>query len=100
MKLSNAQQVKVEAQLGVPAVPADHPATPELEKAFGSHTFFLVTDGLHVIEPMPQPDSPSGNVVRVASWANEERTELLGHPPEVLEVTVDLAEDGGAGPTT
>jgi hypothetical protein len=29
----------------------------------------------------------------VASWASEERTELVAHPPEVLEVSVDLDPD-------
>jgi len=93
MKLNTAQQQRVEAQLGIEAVPEDHPANAELEKAFGSHTFFLVSDGLHVVEEDLAPGVAGGNVVRIASWANNERTELLGHAPEVLEVTVAL-EDG------
>jgi hypothetical protein len=90
MKLTTNQQRKVEEQLGIGAVPEEHPVTAELVRAFGEHTYFLVTAGLHVVEPDPSGEGDSGNVVKVASWASEARTELVAHPPEVLEVSVDL----------
>ena len=93
MKLTATQQRKVEEQLGIDAVPEEHPVTPELTRAFGEHTYFLVTDGLHVVEPDPAAEGASGTVVKVASWASEARTELVAHPPEVLEVSVDLDPD-------
>lgn len=93
MKLNARQLRSVEEQLGVDAVPEEHPATPNLKEAFGDHTFFLDTDGLNIVEPDPSPKSSSGNVVKLASWATEQRTELLSHAPEVLPVTVDLESD-------
>ncbi len=93
MKLNAAQLRKVEEQLGVDAVPEEHPVTPDLKKAFGDHTFFLDTAGLNIVEPNPSPESSSGNVVKVATWASDEHTELLSHEPEVLPFTVDLGSD-------
>ncbi len=93
MKLNAAQLRKVEEQLGVEAVPEEHPVTPRLKEEFGDHTFFFDVAGLHIVEPKPSPESSSGNVVKVASWASDERTELRSHEPEVLPVTVDLGSD-------
>ncbi len=93
MKLNAAQIRKVEAQLGVEAIPEEHPLTPDLTKAFGDHTFFFDSAGLNIVEPSPSPESSSGNVVKVATWASDEHTKLLSHEPEVLPVTVDLGSD-------
>ncbi len=93
MKLNTAQLPKIEEQLGGEAVPEEHPVTPNLKEAFGDHTFFLDDAGLNIVEPDPSPESSSGNVVKLASWASQERTELLSHIPEVLPVTVDLESD-------
>ncbi len=93
MKLNAAQLLKVEEQLGVEAVPEEHPLTPDLNEIFGDHTFFLDAAGLNIVEPNPSPESSSGNVVNVATWASDEHTELLSHEPEVLPVTVDLGSD-------
>ncbi len=93
MKLNAAQLRKVEEQLGVDAVPEEHPVIPDLKEAFGDHTFFFDTAGLNIVEPNPSPESSSGNVVKVATWASDERTKLLSHEPEVLPVTVDLGSD-------
>lgn len=98
MKLDAAQRRKVEAQLGVNAVPEEHPATPELKEAFGDHTFFLDADGLSVVEPNRTPEGSSGTVIKLASWAGENHTELLSHRPEVLPVSVDLVPDELDGP--
>ncbi len=93
MKLNAAQIRKVEEQLGVEAIPEEHPVTPDLRKSFGDHTFFLDATGLNIVEPNPSPESSSGNVLKVATWASDERTKLLSHEPEVLPVTVDLGSD-------
>jgi hypothetical protein len=93
MKLDAAQRRLVEEQLGIDAIPEEHPATPDLKEAFGDHTFFLDAGGLNVIEPSQMPGGPGGNVVKLASWAGESRTELLSHAPEVLPVSVDLDPD-------
>jgi len=100
MKLSATQIRTVEAQLGVKPVPEEHPVTADLKEAFGDHTFFLDAAGLNIVEPDPSPDVASANVVKVASWANDERNQLLGHQPETLAVTVDLSADQPEPPNT
>ena len=96
MKLDAAQQRTVEEQLGIEAIPEEHPVTPSLKEAFGDHTFFLSADGLSVIEEDPAPDNSQGNIIKIASWTSEARTELKTHKPEVLPVTVELASEGEA----
>lgn len=90
MKLNASQRRKVEDQLGVDAIPEGHPVASDLKQAFGDHTFFLDAGGLNIVETTASPESSNCNVVKLASWGSEERTELLGHAPEVLPVTVDL----------
>ena len=93
MKLDAAQRRRVEEQLGVDAVPEEHPVTPDLKEAFGDHTFFLDAGGLNIVESTAPPERSNCKVVKLASWAGEQRTELLSHAPEVLPVTVDLESD-------
>ena len=93
MKLNAAQLRKVEEQLRVEAVPEENPVTPRLKEAFGDHTFFFDDAGLNIVEPNPSPENSSGNVVKVASWSSDERTELLAHEPEVRPDTIDLGSD-------
>ena len=90
MKLNAVQIRKIEKQLGVDAFPEEDPLTSNFKEAFGDHTFFLDAAGLHIIEPNSLPENSGGNVVKVAGWASDETTELLGHEPEVLPITVDL----------
>lgn len=93
MKLNGAQRRKVEEQLGVGSVPEEHPVIDDLKKAFGDHTFFLDAAGLNIVDPIPSAEGTSGNVVKVASWTSDQRTELRRHEPEVLPVTVELETD-------
>lgn len=99
MKLNIAQRRHIEDQLGVEAVPEEHPVTPDLKEAFGDHTFFLDSAGLHIVESAIPPAPSKGTVVKLATWASEERTELLGHEPEVLSITVDLESDDDDDPS-
>lgn len=94
MKLNSTQLRKVEQQLGVAAVPEDHPVTPNLTEAFGEHTFFLDAAGLNIVDSDAVPDTDGGAVVKLASWTDEERRELRTHEPEILGITVDLEPDG------
>jgi len=91
MKLS-AQQIRhAMPQIEAQAIPDDHPAVQELKGIFGDHTFFLGREGLHVIETGDA--APSGglaNVVNIASWADEDRTALKPHTPEVTDVVVEI----------
>jgi hypothetical protein len=93
MRLTAAQLARVEDQLGIAAVPEEHPATPDLKDAFGDHTFFLDAGGLNIVEPNPLPGSENGSIVKVADWADDERKELVSRSPEVLPITVELEPD-------
>jgi hypothetical protein len=92
MKLNTAQRERIEEQLGVEAIPEEHPVTPDLKAAFGDHTFFVDSQGLNIVEPNPASTDASGNVLKLASWTDS-RDALQGHEPEVLPITVDFGSD-------
>ena len=94
MRLDDAQKRNVEEQLGVAALPEEHPVMSDLKEIFGDHTFFLDAAGLNIVEPNQSSESSNGSLVRVASWANDERTELRGQEPEVLSTTVEFDSNG------
>ena len=60
----------------------------------------LTSDGLHIVETgEPTESSALANVVNLASWADEERTALAPHQPEVTDVVVELEpEDSDPAP--
>jgi len=76
-------------------VPEDNPAMPQLNQLFGDHTFFLDSDGLHIVEPAAETsgDRPMGVVVKLASWRDARRTSLKPHPPEPTDVVIALESD-------
>jgi len=94
MKLARPQVERVEERIECQAVPEDHAATPQLETVFGSHTFFLDSEGLSIVEPSPEDDH-LGSVVKLANWTDERRTTLAPHPPEPTEVVVELGAIDG-----
>lgn len=95
MKLSAVQIQHVEGQIAGQAVPESHPTTPELKNLFGDHTFFLDTGGLHIVEPteQPQTEGQTANVVRLASWASEQRNSLLPHEPQPTDVFIEVGSE-------
>ena len=93
MKLSADQIEQVHDKTGVDPIPKNHPSLPELQDAFGDHTFYLDSDGLHIWE-LTEAAGEEGQVihaVRVASWTNEEKTTLSSHEPQPSETIVKLA---------
>jgi len=91
MKLSSAQIEHALPQIDAQVIPDDHPAVQELKGLFGDHTFFLDSDGLEIVETgEPTGISTLANVVNLASWADEARTVLTPHKPQVTDVVVDL----------
>lgn len=94
MKLSTAQIRHAMPQIEAQAIPDNHPAVQELKGVFGDHTFFLDQEGLHVVE-MGEPAGAGGlaNVVNLASWADEERTALKLHKPEVTDTVVEIVAE-------
>ena len=95
MKMNSAQIEQTLNQFDAQAIPAGHPAMPQLERLFGGHTFFLDSEGLNIVEPVEaeQNDRRRGVVVNLASWADETKASLEPHDPEPTEVVVELKAD-------
>lgn len=96
MKLNTTQIIKVEEQLDARPIPDDHPIVAELKEDFGDHTFFVDAGGINIVEPNTDEQGPKCAVVRLATWNDEERSELVVHPPEVLPVAVKFETNGSA----
>ena len=92
MKLSptgvNQALDKFEAQV----IPEDHPAIPQLNELFGEHTYFVNGEGLSIVEPAETAEGggEKGQVVRVASWSDEDQSRLTPHEPQPTDVVVEL----------
>ena len=95
MKMNPAQIEQTLSQFEAQAIPAGHPAMPQLARLFGDHTFFLDSQGLNIVEPIEaeQNDRGRGVVVNLASWADESKASLEPHDPELTEVVVDFKAD-------
>ena len=95
MKLNDAQIDKTLHQLEGEAIPAEHPAMPQLKRLFGDHTYFLNGNGLNIVEPVEAPSDIGrrGVVVNLASWTDESAERLQPHDPESTDLVVDLETD-------
>src|SRR5690348_13377948 len=86
MKLSTARVKQTLGQLeqqdgieNTVPVPEDSPVLPQLSSLFGDHTFFLDSEGLHIVEPIKSAtaggaDGPIGQGRRLG----RRRTQRLG----------------------
>lgn len=96
MRLTPTLVERTLTQFEAQAIPDNHPALPELNRIFGDHTFFLDGNGLHIVEPAAAAEedgTPSGKVVKLASWNDADRTSLAAHEPEPTDVVVELGSD-------
>jgi hypothetical protein len=95
MRLSSTLVERTLSQFEAQAIPENHPSIPELNRTFGNHTFFLDGEGLHIVEPTaPTEDGvEAGQVVKVASWQDANRTSLVAHRPEPTDVVIELGTD-------
>jgi len=95
MKLNSAQIERTLYQLDAEAIPAEHPATPQLERLFGEHTYFLADNGLNIVEPVEAEKDAVRRcvVVNLASWADAKEKSLQPHKPEVTDLVIDLEID-------
>ena len=94
MKMNSAQIEQTLHQFDAQAIPAGHPAMPQLARLFGDHTFFLDSEGLSIVEPLEaEQNDGRGIVVNLASWADETKASLEPHEPELTELVVDLKTD-------
>lgn len=92
MKLTEARIDSALHQLNAQAVPENHPVIGQLSEMFGDHTFFLDASGLNIIEPAESEDENpgTGQVVKLASWLDETRTNLVPQEPEYTHVMIEL----------
>jgi hypothetical protein len=98
MRLTTPLIQRTLSQFEAQAIPENHPSIPELSRTFGDHTFFIDGEGLNIIEPTDATADghAAGQVVKVASWQDPQRTSLVAHPPEPTDVMVELDGDGPA----
>jgi hypothetical protein len=95
MRLSAARAEQAMAQFEAQAIPDTHPAVPQLKGLYGDHTFFLASNGLNIVEPIPRSNSgvQTATVVNLANWTDESATSLAPHEPEATDLIVELAGD-------
>ena len=94
MKLSASQIEQIHEKRGIDPLPEDYPPMSNLLEAFGEHTFYLTADGLHIWEAI-KISGAEGQVIialEIASWANEEKSDLALHAPQLTEITVKFAD--------
>ena len=95
MRLTSASIARTMAQFEAKLIPDDHPLAGQLNETFGDHSFFIDSEGLHIVEPT-NPDQRRTNtasVVKIASWDDVGHTRLLPQDPEPIDVVVELAPD-------
>ena len=95
MKLSSQRVERTLSQFEAQAIPESHPVVPQLNSAFGEHTFFVDSQGLNIVEPAEPTEAgaQAGKVVKLASWMDANRTSLRPHEPEPTEVVVEFGPD-------
>ena len=95
MKLTDEQIAATRDTLGASPVDPAHPAVPQLEKAFGEHTFYVDQNGLLAFldpeEIKAEPGDP--RLVLIAAWTDENRRELGRIDPVDTGVTLPIAAE-------
>ena len=72
----------------------ESPLKPKLSELFGDHTFFLDSDGIHIVEPAePRSSVPAGKVVKLATWKDSSHTALTPHRPQATDIVVVLGDE-------
>ena len=78
--------------LGIDPVPDNYPGLAKLIDMFGAQTFYLTAEGLHIWEY--KDVAGEGNqvivAVKIASWADEKKSDIVVHKPELTDVAVKL----------
>ncbi|MBL8708936.1 MAG: hypothetical protein JNL25_07075 [Rhodospirillaceae bacterium] len=92
MKLSARQIEHTTDQISAQAVPEDHPMVAQLIPLFGDHTYFLDKEGLEIVEKTGETAEgrPTALVIKLASWADMNRTTLAPHDPEPTDIKIRL----------
>ena len=95
MKLTSTRIAHAANQLDSWVVPETHPANLSLCEVFGDHTFFLDGEGLSIVEPSESETETAvelARIVKLATWADDERTLLAPHPREETGLMIVLDE--------
>jgi hypothetical protein len=92
MKMNSAMVERTLSQFDANVIPDNHPAVWQLIEAFGDHTYFVDTAGLHIVEPAEpvEDETRTGVVVKLASWRDSSRASLVPHEPETTKVVIAL----------
>ena len=90
MRLANTMVARALDQLDAKVIPDAHPASQELTRRFGDHTFFLDQNGLNIVEAVDTETGAAAGVVANATWSDVEQSSLEVHPPEITDVVVEL----------
>lgn len=95
MKLTDNQIAATRAAIGAKPVAADHPAIPQLEQAFGEHTFYADENGLLVfVDPAELEEAPGDpRLVLIAAWTDEEKRQLGAVKPVDTGITLPVAAE-------
>jgi hypothetical protein len=98
MKLNSELVERTLNQFDAQAIPDNHPVVPQLNSLFGDHTFFLNAQGLSIVEPTGATGSgQQAQVIKIAGWQDDDRTSLVPHEPEPMDVVIVLDAAGGNG---
>ena len=98
MKLNAEQVDAIEQQTGAAPIPEDNPANEALTNVFGDHTFYADQNGLHVLEQVEvEADGEHAEVVQIAEWANDDKSELQPIQPQRTGAVLGLQADGEGG---
>jgi hypothetical protein len=95
MKLNQALIQRTLTQFDAQPIPESHPAVRQLNQLFGEHTFFVDTEGLHVIEPDESNNDGglTGKVIKLADWQDQNQTTLSPCEPEATDTVVLLVPE-------
>ncbi|THD48190.1 MAG: hypothetical protein E7774_03505 [Bradyrhizobium sp.] len=92
MKLKPLRAAEAAAELEAVTLPDMDPAIDSLSELFGDHTFFIDTEGLFIVEAEVDGGLGLGRVVKLASWADSDRTVLSPHQRQATNVFVPLRD--------
>ncbi len=95
MRLTTKQIEHTLDQIPAQAIRDDNPVIPQLNRAYGDHTFFLDGDGLHIVEKVAvaEDGGETATIVKLASWTDASRTTLATHEPQVTETVVNVGPE-------
>ena len=91
MRLDQEKALKIHEETGAIPVPDDHETIDQLNQYFGDHTFFVSSEGLVIWEPLSESADEERFVgFLIASWKDDESSNLEVHTPKSLDRIINL----------